>query len=198
MRIAIVDDEAGVRDALCAILATYGHSVTGFASAADLMESSALTTSDCVLLDVMMPDMDGLAALSLIRVAQPSLPVIMITGHGDVAMAVRAMKDGARDFIQKPIDDLELDRTLMGIAKMASTHTGGDGNAAELRQLYATLSEREMEVMALVAAGHSSLSIGEILGISKKTADHHRASVMAKMQATSIAQLVRQAMTLGL
>lgn len=192
----IVDDEEAMRLSLSSILSTYGFKTSAFADAAEALEASKDLDLDCVLMDVRLPGMDGLTAQRLMREALPTLPVIMITGHGDVAMAVRAMKNGAYDFVEKPIDDEQLVLSIDAAvaARRRSARRGPDASALAAR--YEKLTERERDVATMVADGYSSAAIAATLAISVRTVDHHRASVLAKMQATSLPQLIRFLLTL--
>jgi two-component system, LuxR family, response regulator FixJ len=189
--IFIVDDDAAVRTSLSSILATYSFATRSFATAREAIELIDEEPCDCLLLDVRMPDLDGLAALKLLQSASAPPPVIMITGHADVPMAVQAMKLGASDFIEKPVIDEDL---VAGIrsALERKKRDGGDTNLARaVRDRYATLTPREQSVAALVAEGYASAAIAGTLGISVRTVDHHRAAILAKMQATSLPQLLK-------
>jgi two-component system response regulator FixJ len=189
--IIIIDDEAAVRDSLTSVLSTYGYRTKPFSSAREALASMEGLNPDCVVLDVRMPDMDGLAALRVIRSSAEPPPIIMITGHADVPMAVQAMKLGASDFIEKPVVDEELAQSI----KMTLERRKTDGNDSALhkaiRERHATLTERENAVASLVVEGYSSTAIAATLNISVRTVDHHRAAILAKMQATSLPQLLR-------
>lgn len=192
LRIMIVDDDAAVRDSLSSVLGTYDYTTKTFASARAAI--SALTAPqqwDCLLLDVRMPDMDGLAALKLIQASAAPPPVIMITGHADVPMAVQAMKLGAADFIEKPIMDEQLVDSIRAVLDRVRPEPGDVALTRLIRERYATLTPRERDVAALVGEGYASAAIAATLDISVRTVDHHRASILAKMQATSLPQLLR-------
>lgn len=189
--ILLVDDDDAVRKSLSSVLATYGYRVTGCASGHDALEAVRRKLPDCILLDVRMPDLDGLSVQRLLNESAPRVPVIIISGHGDVAMAVRAMKNGALDFIEKPIDDEKLSSSISE-ALCRRKHTPAENDLdTELLARHTLLTEREREVAGMVADGYSTAAIAAILEISARTVDHHRARVYAKMQATSLPQLIR-------
>lgn len=179
----IVDDEAAIRDSLASLLSTYGFETQTLASVETMLHALQAGHPSCVLLDVRMPGIDGLQAQKLLAEHDVSPPVIMMSGHGDIAMAVSAIKHGASDFIEKPIDDEKL---VAAIELAIEKHS----QKAGVVQRYATLSPREKVIAGLVAKGYSTLAIAAELGISNRTVDHHRANLSAKMQATSLPQLM--------
>ena len=186
----IVDDDADFRDSMQWLLESTPYPVETFASAQAFLDAYD-GRAGCMLLDVRMPEINGLALQQLMREQDIRLPVVIITGHGDVPMAVNAMKNGALDFIEKPFDDeilLQLvDRAMTEAEKLFSEQQ----QERELRTLYAVLSRREREVMQLVVSGNSNREIAETLGISPKTVEVHRSRVMSKMRAESLAALVQ-------
>lgn len=189
--IYVVDDDPAVRHSLESILATYSFRTHSFASARDAIARIGEEPCDCLLLDVRMPDLDGLGTLKLLQSQSASPPVIMITGHADVPMAVQAMKLGASDFIEKPVVDEDL---VASIRTVLERHLRDSGDANLTRivlERYATLTRREQAVAALVAEGYASTAIAATLEISVRTVDHHRASILSKMQATSLPQLLK-------
>lgn len=195
-RIAVVDDVVAVRESLKALLETYGYSVATYEGAKAFFAGISQECPSCVLFDVRMPGMDGLEARRLLAEKAPGIPSILITGHGDISMAVQAMREGAFDFIEKPIDDEKLVRSI-GLAVAAVERARSvSGKHDELRQRYQRLTKRERDVFRLVAEGYSSLAIAATLAISARTVDHHRASIHAKLGATSLPQLVRMALEL--
>lgn len=187
----IIDDEESVRNSLSKVLETYGLRTLEFESAKTALAALSGAAPDCVVLDVRMPEIDGLSAQGLILERMPDLPVIMITGHGDVPVAVRAMKNGAVDFIEKPIDDEKLASAIRNAIFARGQKPKEDSEGRDLRQRYEQLTERERSVALLVLEGYTSSAISSMLGISSRTVDHHRASILAKMQATSVSQLIR-------
>jgi FixJ family two-component response regulator len=188
----IVDDDDDFRDSMQWLLEAEGLSVTGFASASAFIETYD-GQPGCMLLDVRMPDINGLALQQMLLDKGFSLPIIVISGHGDIPMAVTAIKSGAMDFIEKPFDDaVLLHRVNLGLKQAGEQHRQ-NLLRNETRSRYASLSRREKEVMALVVAGRANREIAEDLGISPKTVEVHRSRVMGKMQAGSLPQLVNMA-----
>lgn len=187
----VVDDDQAMRESLQWLIESVGMQVRTFASADAFLQAYRPDWSGCLLLDVRMPGMSGLELQAYLSRRAITLPVIIITGHGDVAMAVRAMKAGALDFIEKPFND----DALLGSIR----HALVDGARARLAlsrraQVQARLGEltpREREVMAMVTDGQSNKEIAAALSVSAKTVEVHRARVMDKMQAGSLAELVR-------
>lgn len=189
--IAIVDDDAAVRSSLASVLSTYGYETRKFASVREAIGELSRIQWDCILLDVRMPDLDGLSALKLLKSSATTMPVIMITGHGDIPMAVQAIKLGAVDFIEKPIVDEVLVQSIGTALESSKRNAQHEAVSKEVRDRYATLTAREQDVAALVVDGCSSAAIASRLKISVRTVDHHRASILAKMQATSFPQLLK-------
>jgi two-component system, LuxR family, response regulator FixJ len=189
--ILIIDDDRAVCSSLSSVLATYGFESISFTSAKAALEMLPQLRFDCLLLDVRMPDLDGLSVLKILQSAGDLPPVIMITGHADVPMAVQAMKLGAADFIEKPVDDEQL---VMNIREVLESNRRGAEEAIlakKVRERYESLTPRERDVADRVVDGYSSSAIAASLGISVRTVDHHRASILAKMQATSLPQLLK-------
>lgn len=189
--IMIVDDEPGICSSLSSVLSTYGFETQTFTSARAAIEALPEFDCGCMLLDVRMPDLDGLTALKIMQSSGECPPVIMITGHADVPMAVQAMKLGASDFVEKPIDDELLVTSIRSVLERSAREASGATLARSVRDRYATLTPREQAVAALVVEGYSSSAIAANLNISVRTVDHHRASILAKMQATSLPQLLK-------
>lgn len=203
--IYVVDDDEAVRDGLAALLSIHGFAVLAYESAEALIAAlgaDAPAARACVLADVRMPGMSGLDLQREARQRWPNLPVVMITGHGDIPMAVAALKAGAADFLEKPFDS---DVLLASIAQALGA-TGGDAagtggvrpavDRATLDARVAELTPREREVMALVVEGLSNKMIAHRLAIAVRTVEIHRARVMDKTQARSLAELVRMAIQL--
>jgi two-component system response regulator FixJ len=189
--IIIIDDDEAVCLSLSSVLATYGIGSRFFTSARKALEELPDTACDCVLLDVRMPELDGMSVLKILQSAGEHPPVIMITGHADVPMAVQAMKLGAADFIEKPVDDERMAEGIRSVLERSKRGTEDVSLSKQIRLRYATLTPREQEVAELVVDGYSSSAIAASLNISVRTVDHHRASILAKMQATSLPQLLR-------
>jgi two-component system response regulator FixJ len=189
--VLIIDDDEAVCQSLSSVLATYGIASRFFTSARKGLESLTETPCDCLLLDVRMPEIDGLSVLKILQSTGEHPPVVMITGHADVPMAVQAMKLGAADFIEKPVDDERLAESIRFVVERSRREAEDISLAKQVRLRYATLTPREQEVAHLVVDGYSSSAIAASLNISVRTVDHHRASILAKMQATSLPQLLR-------
>jgi two-component system response regulator FixJ len=193
-RIAVVDDVAAIRHSLKALLETYGYEVELYDSADTFFDNLRDEGLSCVLFDVRMPGMNGLEAQRLLSARASWLPAIIITGHGDIDMAVSAMKEGAFDFIEKPIDDERLVSSIAAAVDRARAAKANEAKREEILQKYRRLTKRERDVMRLVADGYSTLAIASMLSISVRTVDHHRASILAKMQVTSLSQLIKLAL----
>jgi FixJ family two-component response regulator len=194
----VVDDDLAMREALQDLLASVGMDVRVFASTQEFMQAQRPDAPGCLVLDVRLPGASGLTFQEELLRAGVDLPVIFITGHGDIPMTVRAMKAGAVEFLSKPFRDQEL---LDAIDAAIERHRGQRGEralVAQLRQRFGTLTQREREVMALVSAGRVNKQIAADLGISEATVKVHRGQIMRKMQTRSLAQLVRIADMLGL
>ncbi|WP_293265131.1 response regulator [Neptunomonas sp.] len=188
----IVDDDNDFRDSMKWLLESDNFHVIGFNSAQDFLNRYD-GDMGCMLLDVRMPEINGLALQQIMIERGIKLPIIVISGHGDIPMAVNAMKNGALDFIEKPFDDEVLLR-LVELGLQRATEMFKDNIAlTQSRTNYDSLSKREKEVMALVVSGKSNREIAETLGISPKTVEVHRARVMSKMRASSLPDLVQQA-----
>jgi FixJ family two-component response regulator len=189
--IAIVDDDVAVRRSLTAILNTYGFKTVEFGSGEEFLSNRHNYQLDCILLDVRMPGVDGIRLQRELRQQNEVPPIIFITGHGDVPLAVRAMREGAFDFIEKPVRDDLLTASIDSALENSSRAQKDRSDERQFRERMSQLTPREREVMQLVVDGHSSTAIGAILGISSRTADHHRARVLEKLGATSVANLIR-------
>jgi FixJ family two-component response regulator len=194
----IIDDEPAVLDALRLMLGTFGYACRTYPSAEDFLAAVPPGTTGCVIADVRLPGMSGLDLQKELARRGHGLPVIFITAHGDIRMAVAAVKAGAVDFLEKPIDDTLLVESLrQALARDDAQRTARD-RANELAVRLQRLTLREKEVMALVIEGYSNAAIGERLGISPRTVEHYRASVMEKMQARNLSDLVRTSMLIDL
>ena len=193
----VVDDDVSVREALELLIDFAGWKAETFASAEEFLARPRPLTPSCLVLDVSLPDLNGLELQKLIASDRIDMPIIFITGHGDVPMTVQAMKAGAVEFLTKPFDDeVLLTAIRQAIARSAATLN----DAAELqslRECYASLTPREQEVMRLVVSGKLNKQIALQLGISEITVKAHRGKVMSKMKAGSVAELVKVAMRLG-
>jgi two-component system, LuxR family, response regulator FixJ len=187
----IVDDDVAVRDSLKFLMRSVGHPVEAFASALEFLDAYRDDRPGCLVLDIRMPGMSGLELQDQLVARRAIVPIIFITGHGDVPMAVEAMQAGAMDFIQKPFRDQDLlDRINQALEKDAAMRAVlGEKN--QIRQRLTSLTPREREVMDLVVHGKANKVIAGDLDLSQRTVEIHRARVMEKMQASSLAHLVR-------
>jgi len=190
----IVDDDEAVRDSLQTLLEVEGYRTAPFGSGLDFLEAFDANRRGCLLADVRMPDMSGLDLQEILNERGSTLPVIIITGHGDVPMAVRAMKAGAIDFIEKPFSDTAiLDSVRRALA--AANRVSADRNlAAEAETRLQSLTLRERQVLERLVLGRANKVIAFELNISPRTVEIHRARVMEKMQADSLSHLVRLAL----
>jgi two-component system response regulator FixJ len=187
----VIDDDIDVRQSLAFLLSTAGLAVRVYESAVAFLKALPHVQDGCIVTDVRMPEMDGLELQRKLTAAKSTMPVIVITGHGDVALAVEAMKAGAVDFIEKPFDD----EHLLSAIRSALAHHEGDrergSKAAEIRSRLVLLSDRERQVLDGLVAGKPNKVIAYDLGISARTVEIYRANVMTKMQADSLSSLVR-------
>lgn len=190
----LIDDDEDVRRALSFLLGTAGLAVKVYESADAFLEQDAAALEGCVVSDVRMPGMDGMALLRRLSGNGRRLPVVMMTGHADVPMAVEAMKQGAVDFIEKPFSD----ETLLSAVRLAlSRRAGPQGDGAHVRARLDSLTPRERQVLDGLLAGHPNKTIAFDLGLSPRTVEVHRAGLMAKMGASSLSDLVRMALMAG-
>lgn len=190
----VVDDDEAMRNSLRWLIESVGLPVECHDSAESFLERYYPGRSGCLLLDVRMPGMSGLELQEYLRRNEINIPVIVITGHGDVPMSVRAMKEGAIDFIEKPFNDELLLDAIRNALALDARQREKQALRAELASRLALLTPREHEVMEMVTAGRSNKEIASALGVSAKTVEAHRAKVMDKMKAGSLAELVRMSM----
>lgn len=195
--IFIVDDDVDVRVSLQALLKAEGYAAETFESAMAFLASDAPARRGCLIADIRMPDMDGLALQEELVRRKAELPVIVVTGHGDVPLAVRAMKAGAVDFLEKPYDEAVLLASIRRALVAAEETSERAASLHEAEARIASLTEREREVLDLLAAGKANKVIAYELDISPRTVEIHRARVMEKMQAKSLAELVRMVVAIG-
>ncbi len=192
--IHVIDDDDSARESLAFLLTTANFHVRAYDSGKAFLDAVPGIESGCIITDVWMPEIGGLELVRSLKKLKVDLPIIVITGHSDVPLAVEAMKAGAVDFIEKPYDG----ELLLGAVRSALTARKADqkrdGERAEIQERLAALSPRERQVLDGLVAGHHNKTIAHELGISARTVEIYRANVMAKMQAASLSQLVRMAL----
>lgn len=193
----IVDDDDGMRRALTVLMTTVGYQAAAFARPSEFLAKYDPNQPGCLVLDVRMPEMSGLQVQQHLNRSGSILPVILITGHGDIPMAVQAMKDGAFDFLQKPFRDQDLLDRINAALKQDAENRESIERLADLRARVESLTPREREVMELVVDGRANKVIAIDLGLSERTVEIHRANVMEKMGARSVAHLVKMHLTLN-
>jgi two-component system response regulator FixJ len=187
----LIDDDDGVRHALAFLLASSGFAVRVYESATEFLSTAAGLHSGCVVTDVRMPGMSGLELQRQLKIRRIDLPVIVMTGHGDVALAVEVMKAGAVDFIEKPFQDEVLISAIRIAIGRASENAQRDDEAAAVQARLEALSPREVEVLEGLVAGFPNKTIAYDLKISSRTVEVHRANLMTKMNAGNLSSLVR-------
>jgi two-component system, LuxR family, response regulator FixJ len=192
-QIFIVDDDADIRDSLKLLLESAGFRSREFASAQDFL-GDPMPKSGCVVADIRMPDMSGLELQEEILRRGDHLPVIIITGHADVPLAVKVMKAGAIDFIEKPFDDQQIISSIQRALEVASKTRSRSAEARAANDLIETLTQRERSVLAMLVRGKSNKVAAYELGISPRTVEIHRAHIMDKLHAASLSDLVRIAL----
>ena len=195
--IFVIDDHAAVRAALGEMLSVFGYTVKTYESADRFLQALDQHHPGCIIADVKMPGTDGIGLVRELAQRNVALPVVLISGHADVPMAVAAIKSGAEDFIEKPVDDAQLVAAInRALARRFEQHDFQKSQAA-LGNKFARLTPRQIEIFDLVVEGFTSHAISAKLNISVRTVESYRAEVMEKMQAESVAALVRQAIRLG-
>jgi two-component system, LuxR family, response regulator FixJ len=193
----IVDDDEAVRSSLRLLIRSVGLQAQAFASAREFLDAYDARHPGCLVLDVRMPGMSGLELQQELNQRGATIPVVFITGHGDVPMAVEAMQQGAFDFLQKPFRDQDLlDRVQRAMSRDAEQRASMAARSEIMARL-AALTPREMEVLRLVTRGKANKVVGAELGVSQRTVEIHRAHVMEKMRAGSLAELVRMVLDAG-
>lgn len=197
-RVYVVDDEQELRRALERLLRGEGYDVVTFASAGDFLQAVDASTFGCCVLDVAMPGLDGLALQQRLVEAGASIPIVFLTGHGDIPMSVQAMKGGAIDFLTKPVRRDDLVRAVETALAVARERRAARDSTAALRARLERLTPREHEVMRHVLAGKLNKVIAADLGATEHTIKVHRGRVMEKLEMASVADLVRAARTLGI
>jgi FixJ family two-component response regulator len=196
--VLVIDDDESMREALKGLLRSVGLRVEVFGSAADLMRSALPDVPSCLVLDVRLPELSGLDFQAELIAAGVHVPIIFVTGHGDIPMTVQAMKAGAVDFLTKPFRQQEMIHAVTRALAVDKKRRGEATVTAALRALYDSLTAREREIMALVSAGMRNKRIAADLGISEITVKVHRVHLMRKMRTRSLADLARIADQLGI
>lgn len=194
----VVDDDAAMRDSLCFLLKSAKLEVHTYESADVFLRALPEIEGGCVLTDVRMPGLSGIELLRRLKKSRIDLPVIVMTGHGDITLAVEAMKEGAVDFLEKPFDDATLLKTARSALDRYEKEAKKDAEKAIILSKLALLSQREKQVLEGLIAGHSNKIIAADHRISPRTVEIYRAHVMSKMQADSLSDLVRMALIAGL
>jgi FixJ family two-component response regulator len=193
----VVDDDVSVRESLDALIRNAGWDAETFESAQEFLAHPRVPEPSCLILDVSLPDLNGLELQERVAIDRQDMPIIFITGHGDIPMTVRAMRAGAVEFLTKPFGDDELLSAIASAIERSRVTLQHEAGTHDLRARYATLSQREREVLALVVSGLPNKQIAGELRISQITVKAHRGNVMRKMQAGSLANLVKMAARLG-
>lgn len=193
----IVDDDAAMRESIAFLLDSEGLRSRTYESAVALLDQASALEAGCILTDIRMPEMNGLELVAELKARGVAHPVIVLTGHADVALAVQSMKAGVVDFLEKPFANDTLLRTVREALTAAQDSVGRARARAAFAERAAVLSAREREVFEAVAAGLSNKAVALKLGISPRTVEIYRANVMTKMQANSLSELVRMALELG-
>jgi two-component system, LuxR family, response regulator FixJ len=194
----VIDDDEAVRQSLAFLLGTAGIDVQTYESAVAFLDVAAKVKLGCVITDVRMPELSGVDLLRRLRELKLGVPVIVITGHGDVPLAVEAMKIGAVDFLEKPFDDEVLLASVRSALNQLDRDSKRQAERTEIEGRLAALSSRERDVLEGLVAGHANKQIAYDLGISPRTIEIYRANLMTKMQAASLSDLVRMALIAGI
>ncbi len=193
----VIDDDAAIRDAVGLLLSTEGFTVHTYASAPAFLKAVAHNREGCVVTDVRMPEMNGIDLITKMREDRISMPVIVLTAHADVPLAVEAMKLGAIDLLEKPFDDDALIAAVDAALERLDAEETRSRETVAIKNRLATLTRRENEILAGLLRGLSNKVIAHDLGISIRTAEVHRANIMAKMRAGNLAELVKMALAAG-
>jgi FixJ family two-component response regulator len=195
--VLVIDDDAGLRDALSSLFRSVGLQVKTYASAAEFLQSKLPDGPSCMVLDVRLPGLSGLDFQAELAKANIRIPIVFMTGHGDIPMTVRAMKAGAVEFLPKPFRDQDMLDAVQAGLEIDRDRRRHAADLSKLRVSFETLTPREQEIMGLVTAGLMNKQIAGEIGVSEVTVKLHRGNVMRKMEAKSLAELVRMADALG-
>jgi len=193
----VIDDDPSMRDSLQDLLQSVGMEARVFRSTQEFLRAERPDAPGCLVLDVRLPGQSGLDFQRTLAASGIELPIVFISGHGDIPMTVRAMKAGAVEFLAKPFRDQDLLDAIQGGIERDRARRGDAALVAQLRELFASLTEREREIMALVVAGRQNKQIAAELGVSEVTVKAHRGQIVRKMKAKSLPELVRMADRLG-
>jgi RNA polymerase sigma factor (sigma-70 family) len=193
----LIDDDPGVRDALTLLLSLKGVSTQPFATADSFIEAYQPERAGCVLTDLRMPGMTGLELQAALAARHIEVPLVVLTAHGDVATARAALKNGAFDFLEKPVDDAQLIEVLRSALRVDRERRAASSSRSAADTQLARLTAREREIVALLAAGHQNREVAARLGISPRTVEVHKARIMEKLQCHSLAELIRMNLTAG-
>ena len=193
----LIDDDPSVRDSLTLLLSLKGLRTQAFANAESFIDTSRPERSGCVLTDLRMPGMSGLELQAVLRDRHIDLPVVVLTAHGDVPTARAALKNGAFDFIEKPVDDAMLLEVLRNALRVEHARRAAVTARSDTDRRIERLTEREREILALIAAGHPNRDVAAQLRISPRTVEVHRARIMEKLECRSLAELIRMSRAAG-
>lgn len=194
----VVDDDTGIRETLSSLLRSVGLRMQGFASTAEFLAHPRADEPSCLVLDVRLPGVGGLELQRQLNARHDPIPIIFITGHGDILMSVRAIKAGAVEFLPKPFRDQDLLDAIQAAISRDTARRQAEDRVTSLRARYETLSPRERQVMAMLMTGQLNKQIGAAIGASESTVKAHRMQVMRKMEASSLVELIRMADSLGI
>ncbi|MBI1386072.1 MAG: response regulator [Rhizobiales bacterium] len=197
LHVNVVDDNAAVRKSMCALLLAHGYSVSSFESAEHFLAQHSGAGHQCVLLDLRMPGMSGLDLQRHLRRNAPDIPLIILTGHGDISSAVEAMRAGAIDFIEKPGSEDQLLRALDSALQVACKRSIAPEPVENILRRYESLTDREREVVDHLILGRSNREIAGELGLSQRTVEIHRAHIREKMGASRLSDIVRMMLKIG-
>ena len=198
LTVFVVDDDVSVREAMKNLLRSVGLKVATFSRADEFLASEPASAPSCLVLDVRLPGLSGLDLQRQLAEINRAIPIVFITGHGDVPMSVRAMKAGAVEFLTKPFRDQDLLDAVRHALELDRQNRTREAETTELRQRYASLTSRELQVLRFIFRGYINKQIAAETGISEPTVKMHRSRLMDKMRADSLADLIRMVQTLGI